>query len=73
VRLKLPCEYKGFQLAKHAGTQLGHRLPNSRNLTQRLGHGTRRQVQGVLVTDADGYARFFDTQKQAIEFIDGYG
>ena len=68
----VPTEYRGYKVEKIVATQVGHPLPNSRNLRQQLGHGTSRKQSGVQITQPDGYQRFFDTWAKAKKWIDDY-
>lgn len=64
--------YRGCTIEPYEGVQLGHRLPNSKNLCQRLGHRTHRKVKGRLITLPDGGTKVMDTIKAAREYIDRY-
>lgn len=67
--MKLPREYRGFQLTKFQGTQVGHPTEGG-GLRSRLGLGTHRKVKGVSSIDPEGYERIHDTVKAAVSFID---
>jgi hypothetical protein len=70
---KYPIIYRGWAIEPDESTQIGHKLPNSRNTFQQLGLRTHRKTKGYLLTYApDNSTKIVDTLKAAYEYIDNY-
>jgi hypothetical protein len=70
-------EHKGWTIKPFYGVQIGHRLPDSHNLSAQLGFGTHRKVKGYTVSHPehmpDGHGgTLHSTVKRAKEYINNY-
>jgi hypothetical protein len=69
--------YRGWIIRKSEGTHIGYTLPNSRNISQRIGTRTHRKWQGYEIQYPEsegtgGRVKLVDTLKEAKEYIDSY-
>ena len=64
--------YRGWRIEPETTTQVGHKLPDRRNVMQQDGLRTRRKVKGYLLHGPDGATKFVDTLADAHRYIDQY-
>lgn len=65
-------EYKGWKIEKHSGVQVGDYLTGKYGERKR---GRGRKLSGVIAKsplEFGGQEKFFDTLKEAKEYIDNY-
>ena len=68
-------EYKGWTITPWEGTQIGHGLPNSRNVGQQIGFHTHRKAKGYTLSHPDEgqEIKFVTAIAAAKKYIDDYG
>jgi hypothetical protein len=72
---KYPIVYRGWLIEPYEGTQIGHKLPNSRNVMQQIGARTHRKFMGYILSyghGSDAYTKIVDTLKEGYAYIDDY-
>jgi hypothetical protein len=69
-------EYRGWQIEPYEGIQVGHRLENSRNVSQQIGSHTARKISEYLIhypeDSGHGSGKSVRTLKEAAAYIDSY-